>query len=68
MSKDNAKEYMKPMFAKHDKGQDSNSNDPDSSEGKSWRRNMNNAKQMHVLASAGINPSEHNIDITNDDL
>ena len=44
MSKDNAKEYMKPMFAKHDKGQDSNSNDPDSSEGKSWRRNMNNAK------------------------
>ena len=29
---------------------------------------MNGAEQMHVLASAGINPSDDNIEIEDDDL
>ena len=29
---------------------------------------MNNAEQMHVLASAGINSSDSDIEIDNDDL
>ena len=29
---------------------------------------MNNAEQMHVLASAGISPSDSDIKIDNDDL
>ena len=57
------------MFAKQCKGQrhDADSSDSDS-EDESWRRGMNNAEQMHVLASAGINSSDSDIEIDNDDL
>ena len=34
----------------------------------SWRRGMNSAEQMHVLASAGISPSDSAIEIDNYDL
>ena len=46
-------------------GPDSSDSDPG---GESWRRGMNNAEQMHVLASAGINPSDSDIEIDKGDL
>ena len=57
------------MFAKHrnERRHDSDSSDLDL-EAESWRRGMNNAEQMHVLASAGISPSDSDIEIDNDDL
>ena len=67
--RDNAKEYIKSMFAKQNKGckHDADSSDSDS-EDESWRRGMNNAEQMHVLASAGISPSDSDIEIDDDNL
>ena len=47
----------------------SSSSDSSSSEDEeSWRSGLNGAEQMHVLASAGINPSDDNIDFEDDDL
>ena len=45
-----------------------NSRDSSSDEEESWRSGLDGAEQMHVLASAGINPSDDNIEIENDDL
>ena len=55
------------MFAKQHKSNDSDSSDSDSGD-KSWGRGMNNIEQMHVLASAGISPTDSNIEIDKDDL
>ena len=43
---------------------DSNSSSNDDS----WRSGLNRAEQMHLLASAGINPSDSDIEFDNDDL
>ena len=58
---------MKTMTARHRKNHDSNSSDSDSAD-EAWRRGMNSAEQMHVLASTGISPSNSDIEIDNDDL
>ena len=58
---------MKSMFAKKKKG-GYDSSDSDSSDDKSWKKEMNQAQQMHVLASAGISPSESNTEIDDDVL
>ena len=44
------------------------SSDSSSDNEESWRSGLNGAEQMHVLASAGINPSDDNIDFEDDDL
>ena len=64
-TKKDAKQYMKSMFAKRGSG-DSDSSDLDEED--SWKQGLNQAKQMHVLASANINPSERNIEFDKDDL
>ena len=61
-----AKHYMKSMWAKQGSGCfDSDSDDFNDKD--SWKSGLNQAKQMHVLASAGIDPNERNIDIDDDD-
>ena len=55
------------MFAKQRKNHDSDISDSDSRY-ESWRRGMNIAGQMHVLASAGISPSNSDIKIDKDNL
>ena len=58
---------MKSMWAKQGSGCfDSDSDDSNNKD--SWKDGLNQAKQMHVLASAGINPNERNIDIDDDDI
>ena len=52
-----AKQYMKSMFAKHNSGARSS----DSDDEYSWKHGLNQAEQMHVLASASINSNERNI-------
>ena len=54
---------MERIFAKQ-KSEDYNS-DSDSSDNESLKKGTNHAKQLHVLASVGINPSETNIEIDN---
>ena len=57
------------MFAKQRKEHRHNSDSSNSdSETELWRRDMNSAEQMHVLASAGISPSDSDIEIDNKDL
>lgn len=68
MSGDDTKDYMKFMCAKQVRSRSSDSSGSYSSDDESWRREMSSAKPMHVLASAGINPSENNIEFDNDDL
>ncbi|OEU21421.1 hypothetical protein FRACYDRAFT_235044 [Fragilariopsis cylindrus CCMP1102] len=60
-----AKQYMKAMFAKHT-GASSDSSDSDDDE--PWKKGLNQAEQMHVLASAGFDPSERNINFDPSDL
>ncbi|OEU11608.1 hypothetical protein FRACYDRAFT_244725 [Fragilariopsis cylindrus CCMP1102] len=58
-SKKDAKQYMKSMFAKQASGNSSDSSDSDDED--SWKHGLNQAEQMHVLASAGVAPNERNI-------
>ena len=57
---------MKSMFAKQKSGD--YDSDSDSSDNESWKKGMNHAEQMHVLASGGINTSETNIKVDDNDL
>ena len=73
MSRSETKEYIKTMVSscqrrKGKRRRSYSSSDSSSDEEESWRSSLNGAKQMHVLASAGINPSDNNIEIENDDL
>jgi hypothetical protein len=56
---------MKSMFARHKSGASSDSSDSDDDD---WKNGMNQAEQMHVLASAGVDPSEENIQFDSSDL
>jgi hypothetical protein len=61
-SKD-AKQMMKTMIAS------SKNNDSDSDSGDaSWRANLSDAEQMHVLATAGISPDDEQIEFDDDEL
>ena len=61
-SKD-TKQMIKSMIA------DSKDNDSDSDSGdSSWRNNLSDAEQMHVLAAAGISPDDDEIEFDDDDL
>jgi hypothetical protein len=59
-----AKQYMKAMFARQASGDDDSSDSDDDD----WKNGMNQAEQMHVLASAGVDPSEKNIQFDPSDL
>jgi hypothetical protein len=52
------------LFAPH--GASCPSRDSDKED--SWKQGLNQAEQMHVLASANINPNESNIEFDKDDL
>ena len=54
------------MFA--NQGSGGNSDSSDSNEEDSRKSELNQAEQMHVLASAYINPNERNIEFDKDDL
>ena len=41
---------------------DSSSSEKSSSDGESWRSGISGAEQMHMLASAGINPNDSDIE------
>ena len=58
------KQYIKSMVAASKSG-DSDSSDSDDED---WRSGMNQAEQMHVLASAGVDPSNKNIQFDPSDL
>ena len=73
MSRSETKEYIKTMVSSRQRGKGKrrrsySSSDSSSDDEKSWRSGLNGAEQMHVLASAGINPSDDNIDFEYDDL
>ena len=73
MSQSETKEYIKTMVSSQQRGKGKrrrsySSSDSSSDEEESWRNGLDGAEQMHVLASAGINPSDDNIEIENDDL
>jgi hypothetical protein len=53
---------MKTMIAK------SKENESDSDSCDTWRINLSDAEQMHVLAAAGISPDDEDIEFDNDDL
>ena len=57
---------MKSMFAKQGTG--CFDSDSDSDEEDLWKDELNQAEQVHVLASTGINPNERNADINDNDL
>ena len=61
-----AKQYMKAMFARQASGASSDSSDSDDED--SWKQGLNQKEQMHVLASAGFDPSERNINFDPSDL
>ena len=54
------------MFAKQQRGHDSS--DSDSKEEELLRSGMNQAEQIHILASAGVIPPEEGIKFSKDDL
>ena len=58
---------MRTMISLQRKHQDSNISDSDSKE-ESWRRGLNKAEQMHVLASSGSNPDNSDIEFDRDEL
>ena len=60
-----AKYYMKKMYAKQQSGWDS---DLDSSDEESRKSGMSRTEEMYVLASAGINPFNDNIEFSRYDL
>ena len=70
MTKFAAKNYIKQIVlsetkkGREGKGKHSySSNDSDSSsDEESWRSDMSGAEQMHMLASAGINPNDSDIE------
>ena len=43
------------------------SSDESSSDGSTWRSGMSGAEQMHMLASAGINPNNSDIEFASED-
>jgi len=70
------KNYIKQMIAsdskKNRKGKkkrrySSDSSDSESSSDESWRRGMTGAEQMHMLASARIDPNDSDIEFTSED-
>ena len=54
------------MFAKQGSGGNSDSSDSDEED--LWKSRLNQAEQMHMLASANVNPNERNIEFDKDDL
>jgi hypothetical protein len=42
--------------------------DSDSDSGDTWRANLSDAEQMHILAAAGITPDDKDIEFDTDDL
>ena len=46
---------------------DSSSPESSSSDGESWRSGMSGAEQMYMLASAGINPNDSDIEFEPED-
>ena len=73
MSRSETKEYIKTMVSSRQRGKGKrrrsySSSDSSSDEEESWRSGLNGAEQMRVLASVGINPSDDDIEIENDDL
>ena len=77
MTKKATRNYIKQMIAsdskKNRKGKgkrrysSDSSSDESSSGGEPWRRGMSGAEQMHMLASAGINPNDSDIEFASDD-
>ena len=74
MSQSETKEYIKTMVSSRQRGKGkrrrsySSSDSSLSEDEESWRSGLNGAEHMHVLASAGINPSDDSIEIEDDDL
>ena len=64
--KTKAKQHMKCMFAKQQGGHDGSN--LDLSEDEQWSSGINQAEQMHVLASPDTNPSKDDIEFTKNDL
>jgi hypothetical protein len=60
-----AKQMMKTMIAESKNNDDSDSDDDDN---KGWRKGMNAAEQMHVLAASGNDPNDSDIEFDSDDL
>ena len=77
MSKKATQNYIKQMIPsdskKNRKGKgkrrysSDSSSEESSSDGESWRSGMSGAEQMHMLASAGINPNDSDIEFASDD-
>ena len=77
MSKKATRNYIKQMIPsdskKNRKGKEKrryssdSSSEESSSDGESWRSGMSRAEQMHMLASAGINPNDSDIEFDPDD-
>jgi len=77
MTKKATRNYIKQMISSDSKkkrkgkgkrrySSDSSSSEESSSD-ESWRRGMSGAEQMHMLASAGINPNDSDIEFASDD-
>ena len=77
MTKKATKNYIKQMILsdskKRRKGKgkrrysSDSSSDESSSDGSSWMSRMSRAEQMHMLASAGINPNDSDIEFALED-
>ena len=77
MTKRATRNYIKQMIStdskKRQKGKgkrqysSDSSSAESSSDGESWRSGMSGAEQMHMLASAGINPNDSDIEFASDD-
>ena len=52
------------MLANNSNGSDSDSED----DKQPWKKGLNTAEQMHVLASAGISPDDDDIEFDKDEL
>ena len=65
-TKKDAKQYLKSMFATQGSGGNSDSSDSDEED--LWQSGLNQAEQLHVLASTNINPNERNLEFDKDDL
>ena len=79
MIKKATQNYIKTMVASESKkkiqkgkrkrrySSDSSSSESTSSDGESWRSGMSGAEQIHMLASAGINPNDSDIEFQPED-
>ena len=65
-TKKDSKQYLKSRLAKQGSGGNSDSSDSDEEDW--WKSGLNQAEQLHVLASTNINPNERNLEFDKDDL